>query len=63
MNIMNKNGLNLTFNFEKQNEVLLIHLQATNSTSIPINNFIFKAAVPKVSRQLRKNHLTIFVLY
>jgi hypothetical protein len=50
MTIIDKNGLHIIFQFEKQDKILLIHLQATNSTSIPITNFIFKAAVPKVKK-------------
>jgi hypothetical protein len=48
LTVLNKNGLHIIFNFEKQDQILLIHLQATNSTSIPITNFVFKAAVPRV---------------
>ncbi|CAF0974911.1 unnamed protein product [Adineta steineri] len=47
MNVIDKNGLCITFQFEKQDQLLLIHLQATNSTQTPIKNFTFKAAVPK----------------
>ena len=49
MNVFNKNGLKIDFNFEKQNDLLLISLQAINSTLKPIENFLFKAAVPKVN--------------
>ncbi len=48
MKVLEKNGLHILFQFEKQDKILLIHLQATNSTRIPITNFVFKAAVPKV---------------
>jgi hypothetical protein len=48
LTVLNKNGLHIIFNFEKQDQILFIHLQATNSTSIPITNFVFKAAVPRV---------------
>jgi AP-1 complex subunit gamma-1 len=48
MNVMDKNGLHISFHFERQDKILIIHLQATNSTQIPITNFVFKAAVPKV---------------
>ena len=48
LTIFNKNGLQIVFNFEKQEKILFIHLRATNSTSTPITNFVFKAAVPKV---------------
>jgi AP-1 complex subunit gamma-1 len=47
LTVLNKNGLHIIFNFEKQDQILFIHLQATNSTSIPITNFVFKAAVPR----------------
>ena len=52
MTILNKNGLQIVFNFEKQEKILLIHLRATNSTSSPITNFVFKAAVPKVETRI-----------
>jgi len=57
LTVLNKNGLHIIFNFEKQDKILLIHLQATNSTQIPITNFVFKAAVPKV-----KNSCSYFFL-
>ncbi|CAF1363684.1 unnamed protein product [Adineta ricciae] len=47
MKVIDKNGLLIVFQFEKQDSVLVIHLHATNSTSIPLKNFTFKAAVPK----------------
>jgi hypothetical protein len=50
MKILDKNGLHIIFQFEKQDKILLIHLRATNSTQIPITNFVFKAAVPKVKK-------------
>jgi hypothetical protein len=50
MTVVDKNGLRIHFQFEKQDKILVIHLQATNSTQIPITNFVFKAAVPKVIR-------------
>ena len=50
MTAIEKNGLRIIFTFERQDTILLIHLQATNSTENPITNFIFKAAVPKVKK-------------
>jgi hypothetical protein len=52
LTVLNKNGLHIIFNFEKQEQILFIHSQATNSTSIPITNFVFKAAVPRVKKKL-----------
>jgi len=52
MTVIDKNGLHIIFQFEKQDQILLIHLQATNSTQIPITNFVFKAAVPKVNKSI-----------
>ncbi len=48
MTVIDKHGLRIIFQFEKQDQLLLIHSQATNSTPVPITNFVFKAAVPKV---------------
>lgn len=48
MTAFDKNGLRLIFTFQRENTTLIIHSTATNSTSYPITNFIFKAAVPKV---------------
>ncbi len=56
MTVIDKNGLHIIFQFEKQNQILLIHLQATNSTQIPITNFVFKAAVPKVNKFIYINN-------
>jgi len=42
-----KNGLKINLTFERQDTTLFIYLQAMNSTSSPILNFVFKAAVPK----------------
>lgn len=63
MTIFNKNGLQIVFNFEKQDKTLLIHLRATNSTSSPINNFVFKAAVPKVEIFVYSSKSFIFRLF
>ena len=49
MTAFEKKGLRILFTFEKQDSTLFIHLQASNSTSSPITNFTFKAAVPKVT--------------
>ena len=46
-----KNGLKVNFNFERteaQPAVLMITLNATNSNTMPMNEFVFQAAVPKV---------------
>lgn len=55
MTVMDKNGLRIIFQFEKQDKTLLINLHATNSTKTPITNFVFKAAVPKVKNEFIKN--------
>jgi hypothetical protein len=52
MTVIEKNGLRIIFTFERQDPILLIHLQATNSTQKAITNFLFKAAVPKVNKSL-----------
>ncbi|CAF1070638.1 unnamed protein product [Adineta ricciae] len=44
---LNKNGLSLTFTFEREDTTLTIISTATNSTPYNITNFVFKAAVPK----------------
>ncbi|CAF1019252.1 unnamed protein product [Adineta ricciae] len=44
---LDKNGLSLTFTFERQDTTLTITSTATNSTPYNITNFVFKAAVPK----------------
>ena len=47
-----KNGLRLDFNFEKSPEnplLILITLIASNSNGFPIEDFLFQAAVPKVT--------------
>lgn len=61
MTVFDKNGLNIVFNFERQDVQLLIHLRAINSTSSAINNFILKAAVPKVTfyERITQNILSI----
>lgn len=46
-----KNGLKIVFNFEKNqdpNSPITIHLEATNQNSSNISEFLFQAAVPKV---------------
>lgn len=46
-----KNGLKIVFNFEKNkdsNSPITIHLEATNQNSSNISDFLFQAAVPKV---------------
>ncbi len=49
MTAIDKNGLRILFTFERENTTLIIHSTVTNSTSYPMTNFVFKAAVPKVS--------------
>lgn len=44
-----KNSLKIEFSFEKNGTNLRITLNATNSSNLPFNDFIFQAAVPKVS--------------
>jgi hypothetical protein len=61
MKVLDKDGLRIIFQFEKQDHFLLIHLQATNSTQTPITNFVFKAAVPKVKTKVSYLLLTIYV--
>lgn len=48
--VFEKNGLKLDFSFERNDEQLTITLKAFNSSSQPMENFVFQAAVPKVSR-------------
>lgn len=47
-----KNGLKLVFSLERlpeSNNTVSIHLTATNSTLSNMTDFLFQAAVPKVS--------------
>ena len=46
-----KNGLKIDFSFERSpiNKIeTRINVNVTNSTSVPFNDFLFQAAVPKV---------------
>lgn len=48
---LEKNGLKIVFNFEKNadpSSPITIHLEATNQNSTNISEFLFQAAVPKV---------------
>lgn len=53
LNVYDKHGLKIDFNFEKAannpNNVVQMILSATNSTSFPFTDFVFQAAVPRVS--------------
>ena len=50
-----KDGLRMSFSLEKvpDSNTLTIHVVATNQMLSPMTDFLFQAAVPKVS--LRKN--------
>ena len=51
MTAFEKNGLKVDFDFERSPSnpaVTAIALSATNSSSFPMTDFIFQAAVPKV---------------
>ena len=51
-----KNGLKIVFNFEKNpdpDSPITIHLEATNQNSSNISEFLFQAAVPKVGLRLQ----------
>ena len=50
MTVIDRNGLQIVFTFERDEHLLTIHSKATNSTSYPMTNFTFKAAVPKVRK-------------
>lgn len=54
MRVLERNGLHIVFYFERQNEMLLIYLEAKNSNPMPLTNFIFRAAVPKVCEEIQK---------
>ncbi|XP_041376588.1 AP-1 complex subunit gamma-1-like isoform X2 [Gigantopelta aegis] len=50
MDAFNKNGLRLQFTCEREDgkpEATIINMKATNSTTLPISDFVFQAAVPK----------------
>ena len=51
INAIEKNGLKIVFNFEKNkdtNSPITIHLEASNQNSSNITDFLFQAAVPNV---------------
>ncbi|CAF1214755.1 unnamed protein product [Didymodactylos carnosus] len=47
MTVIDKNGLQVIFSFERNDPNITITLRASNATSSPISSFLFKAAVPK----------------
>lgn len=52
----NKNGLKIEFTFERANpnpNVAIITIHASNTTEADMTDFVFQAAVPKVSRHHR----------
>lgn len=53
LTVIDRNGLRIIFTFERNEDTLTIHSKATNSTSYPMMNFVFKAAVPKVRTRER----------
>ena len=58
MDAFNKNGLRLQFTCEREDgnpEATVINMKATNSTTLPIYDFVFQAAVPKVRRLIISN--------
>ena len=56
MNAYEKNGLKIDFEFERSpvDGVLSINLTASNANPAPMSDFVFQAAVPKVSRSAIK---------
>lgn len=49
--MFDKSGLKITFSLEQQldtPELLVINMLAVNSGSVPMTEFLFQAAVPKV---------------
>lgn len=60
MTAYNKNGLKIEFTFERSNtnpNIAIITIHASNHTETEMTNFVFQAAVPKVSLM----HLKIVV--
>lgn len=50
--VLDKSGLKITFALEQQPdtpELLVINMLAVNSGSVPLTEFLFQAAVPKVT--------------
>ena len=55
LSVFEKNGLKIAFDFEKDADSKLsstIKMTAKNTSPFPMSDFLFQAAVPKVSRQL-----------
>lgn len=55
MTAYNKNGLKIDFTFERANpnpNIAVITIHASNSTEADMTDFVFQAAVPKVSRPI-----------
>lgn len=53
MTAYNKNGLKIDFTFERANpnpNIAVITIHASNTTDADMTDFVFQAAVPKVSR-------------
>lgn len=53
MTAYNKNGLKIDFTFERANpnpNIAVITIHASNSTEADMTDFVFQAAVPKVSK-------------
>lgn len=53
MTAYNKNGLKIDFTFERANpnpNIAVITIHASNSTEADMTDFVFQAAVPKVTR-------------
>lgn len=56
MTAYNKNGLKIDFTFERANpnpNIAVITIHASNSTEADMTDFVFQAAVPKVSSPTR----------
>lgn len=54
MTAYNKNGLKIDFTFERANpnpNIAVITIHASNSTEADMTDFVFQAAVPKVSKR------------
>lgn len=53
MTAYNKNGLKIDFTFERANpnpNIAVITIHASNTTEADMTDFVFQAAVPKVSK-------------
>lgn len=54
MTAYNKNGLKIDFTFERANpnpSIAVITIHASNATEADMTDFVFQAAVPKVSAE------------